>query len=105
MNSQMQDAKLIKWLLLKSSLCGIRAEQHYGVRPNNFTDFFDLCPRFWEVVKADPREIRNSALNPATNRGRSWDSPSRTPLVLVLDIADCEKGFGSRFLFLSVAKS
>src|SRR5579864_5772035 len=105
MNSQMQDAKLVKRLLLKSSFCGILAKQHYGIRSNNFTDFFDLCSRFWEVVKADPREIRNSALNPATDRGRSRDFPSRAALVLVLNITDCEKGFRSWFLFLRVTKS
>src|SRR4029077_9878900 len=99
MDSQMQDAKLIKWLLLKSSFRGILAKQHYGVRSNNFTDFLDLCSRFRKVVKANPREIRNSAFNPATNRGRRRDSPTRAALVLVLDIADCEKGFGGWFLF------
>jgi hypothetical protein len=91
----MQDAKLIKWLLLKSSFRGILAKQDYGVRSNNFTDFFNLCSGLWKVVKAYPGEIRNPALNPATNRGRSWDSPSRTALVLVLDITDSEKGLGS----------
>jgi hypothetical protein len=76
MDSQMQDTKLIKWLLLKSSFRGILAKQHYGVRSKNFTDFLDLCSRFWKVLKAYPREIRNAALNPATNRGRRQDSPS-----------------------------
>src|SRR5580658_8646116 len=104
MNSQMQDAKLIKGLLLKSSFSGILAKQHYGVRSHNFTDFLDLCSRFWKVMKAYPREIRNAALNPATNRGRSWDSPSRAALVLILDITDCEKRFGSCLLFLRAAK-
>ena len=54
MDSQMQDAKLIKWLLLKSGFRGILAEQHYGVRSNNSTDFLDLCSRLWKVVKAYP---------------------------------------------------
>src|ERR1700726_4423010 len=104
MNRQMQDAKLIKWLLLKSSFRGILAKQYYGVRSNNFTDFLDLRSRLWKVMKAYPREISIAALNPATNRGRRRDSPSRAALVLVHDITDSEKGLGRRFLFLRAAK-
>src|SRR5258708_6940113 len=104
MNRQMQDAKLIKWLLLKSGFRGILAKQHYGVRSNNSTDFLDLRSRLWKVVKTHPGEIRHAALNPATNRGRRGNSLARAALVLVLDITDCEKGFGSWFLFLCVAK-
>src|ERR1700682_6840068 len=98
MYSQMQDAKLINWLLLKSSFRGVLPKQYYGVRSNNLTDFLDLRSRLWKVLKPNSGEIRNSALNPATDRGRRRDSPSRTTLVLVLDITDCKKGFGSWFL-------
>ena len=54
MNSEMQDAKLIKWLLLESSFRGILAKQYYGVRSDNFTDFLDLRSGLWKVVKAYP---------------------------------------------------
>ena len=98
MNSQMQDAKLIKWLLLECSFRGVLAEQDYRVRSNNFTDFLDLCSRLRKVVKPYPGQIRNAALNPPANRGRSRNSPSRAALILVGDITDSEKGSGSRFL-------
>src|ERR1700728_3590997 len=101
----MQDAELIKWLLFEFGFRGILAKQHHGVRSNNSTDFLDLCSRLWKVVKANSGEIRNSALNPATARGRRRGSGAFTTLVLVFDITDCKKGFGSWFLLLRVTKS
>ncbi len=70
----MQDAKLIKRLLLECSLRGARTKQDYRVLSHNFTDFFDLFPRLRKIMKRHPDEISQATKKPSAEESRSRDS-------------------------------
>src|SRR5271157_6172538 len=101
MDSQVQDAKLIKWFFLECTLGSARTKQSFCALSHNSTDALDLFSRLRQVMKRHSDEIGKTPSKPTPQCLGSRYPSSGATLIFISDVPHSEERSRGFSLFVT----